>query len=184
GLEGAPFEIEASHSGMNDEVWAAQATVHYLLPGTEYTEKERIRVTWYHGGLQPSLAGSHVPEKYALPNSGSLIIGTEGTLVLPHVGEPIFYPEENYPQGSIEVAEDLNHYHGFVDGCISGKQPSDGFDYAGPLSEVVLLGNIAQRFRGETLKWDAKAMRFTNNDAANAFVSKHYRPGWEINAVA
>ena len=182
-MAGAPIEIKAEHTGMNDEVWPAQSTVNYLFPGTEYTEKERIRITWYNGGLQPAQAGSHVPETTALPKSGSLIIGEMGTLVLPHVDEPRFYPEENYPQGSIEVADDLNHYHGFVNGCISGRQPSDGFDYGGPLTEAVQLGNIASRFKGETLNWDAEKLRVTNLKAANKFVSRKYRRGWEIKAV-
>lgn len=129
-LKGAPIEIKAEHTGMNAEEWPTQATVYYLFPGSQYTDKDEIRITWYNGGLRPSVGGSHVPKDLALPKSGSLIIGESGTLVLPHVGAPRFYPEEKFPEGSIEIAEDLNHYHGFVDGCISGKQPSDGFDYA------------------------------------------------------
>jgi hypothetical protein len=105
-------------------------------------------------------------------------------LVLPHVDEPRFYPEENYPAGSIEIADDLNHYHGFVDGCISGRQPSDGFDYGGPLTEAVQLGNIAIRFQGETLKWDAKSLRITNIEEANKYISRKYRKGWKIKVVS
>lgn len=179
-LKGHPLEIKAEHTGMNNEVWPAQATVHYLFPGTAFTERERIRITWYHGGLQPPTAGSHVSGNTALPKSGSLIIGETGTMVLPHYQEPRLYPQKKYPEGSIEVAEDLNHYHGFLDGCLSGKQPSDGFDYAGPLTEAVQLGNVAQRLKGRTLLWDAKALRFTNNNEANHFVSKPYRRGWKI----
>ena len=41
------------------------------------------------------------------------------------------------------------------------------FDYAGPLSEVVVLGNIALLHPGATLEWDAKNMKITNNEAAN-----------------
>ena len=78
----------------------------------------------------------------------------------------------------------MNHYHGFVDGCISGKQPSDGFDYAGPLTEAVLLGNIAQRFEGETLLWEPKSMTFKNQQEANKYVSRNYRSGWKIKAVS
>lgn len=181
---GGPVEIKAEHTGMNDEVWPAQSTVHYLFPGTEYTEKEMLRITWYNGGLRPSQVGSHVPETTELPSSGSLIVGETGTLVLPHYKEPIVYPLKNYPKGSIETADDLNHYHGFVDGCLSGKQPSDGFDYGGPLTEAVQLGNIASRFPSETLKWDAKKLQFKNQDAANEFVSRKYRTGWEIESVS
>jgi len=183
-LKGAPIEIKAEHTGMNDEVWPAQSTVYYLFPGSEYTDKDKIRITWYNGGLSPSNGGSHVPKDIALPKSGSLIIGESGTLVLPHVDAPRFYPAEKFPEGSVDVAKDLNHYHGFVDGCISGIQPSDGFDYAGPLTEAVLLGNIAQRFEDETLLWEPKSMIFKNRPEANKYVSRNYRSGWEIKAVS
>jgi len=183
-IKGGPLEIMAEHTGMNDEVWPAQATVNYLFPGTHLTEKEKIRITWYNGGLKPKDGSSHVPKGIALPDNGSLIIGEEGTVVLPHYKEPVVYPKEKYPQGSIKIAEDLNHYHGFVDGCLSGKQPSDGFDYAGPLTEAVQLGNIAQRFPKKTLNWDYDSLRFTNHEAANQFVSRKYRKGWGIKAVS
>ena len=84
---------------------------------------------------------------------------------------------------ALEIAKDLNHYHGFVDGCLTGKQPSDGFDYAGPLTEAVQLGNIAQRFPKKTLHWDYDSLQFTNHEAANQFVSREYRKGWDIKAV-
>lgn len=178
-----PFEIKAEHTGMNDEVWPAQSTVHYLFPGTEYTEKDKIRITWYNGGLKPSTAGTHISEMTALPSSGSLFLGETGTLVLPHFRKPLLYPEANYPEGSIEIADDLNHYHGFVDGCLSGHQPSDGFDYGGPLTEAVQLGNIASRFPDETLQWNSETLSFTNFDEASHFVSKTYRKGWKIKPV-
>ena len=184
GIHRGPVEIRAEHTGMNDEVWPAQATVHYLLPGSEYTEKEMLRVTWYHGGLRPPVGGSHIPETTALPKSGSLIIGEFGSMVLPHYDVPRLYPEARYAPEALTIAEDKNHYHGFIDGCLSGRQPSDGFDYAGPLTETVQLGNIAQRFQRETLKWDSEHLRFTNSEDANQFVTREYRKGWNIEPVS
>jgi hypothetical protein len=63
---------------------------------------------------------------------------------------------------------------------MSGKQTSDGFHYAGPLSETVALGNIATRFPKKTLEWDPTALRITNLPEANRFITKSYRKGWEI----
>lgn len=101
-------------------------------------------------------------------------------MVLPHVGAPSLYPEANYPD-KIEMEENLDHYHGFIDGCLSGKQPSDGFDYAGPLTETVLLGNIAVRHRDEELSWDAPAMKLTTkNGDVSKFLQKEYREGWSL----
>jgi len=174
----APISFEADHSGMNDEVWPAQTTVKYVFPGTEWTTSGNLQITWYDGGRLPNTNGSHLPAGTALPSSGSLFIGEKGSLVLPHVGAPVAYPE-----AKLEEADGPNHYHGWVDGCLSGTQPSDGFDYGGPLTEAVLLGNIAVRYRGQKLTWDAEAMKITNHEEANQWLKREYRRGWEIEPV-
>lgn len=171
----APLTFTADHTGMNNEVWPAQTTVEYLFPGTELTAEDQLRITWYDGGRLPSIGGSHLPANEGLPRSGSLFIGETGSLVLPHVGQPKLYVE-----GTLEEADNQNHYHGWVDGCLSGKQPSDGFDYGGLLTEAVLLGNIAVRYRGTKLEWDANAMKITNHAEANQWLTREYRDGWKI----
>jgi len=182
-INGAPKNFKASHTGMNDEVWPAQTTVDYTFPGTEFTTGDSLAITWYDGGRLPSVRGSHVPGTTALPSSGSLFIGEKGSMVMPHVGPPRLYPMETFASKKIEAAEGLNHYHGFVDGCLTGEQPTDGFDYAAPLTEAVLLGNIAVRFPGQTLEWDSQKLNITNLDAANKWLTRDYRTGWEIESV-
>lgn len=168
------------HTGINKHTWPAQNTVAYTFPGNKYTASDDLSITWYDGGRRPSTRGTHIPANSAIPNSGSIFHGTEGTMVLPHVGAPKLYPEQNYPE-KIEMLESLDHYHGFIDGCLSGKQPSDGFDYTGPLTEAVLLGNIAVRHREQTLTWDAKAMKLTSPQGdVSQFLTREYRDGWEI----
>jgi hypothetical protein len=54
------------------------------------------------------------------------------------------------------------------------------FDYSGSLIEHNLLGNVAHR-AGQTLDWDAKNFRITNDEAANKLLTKEYRKGWEVN---
>lgn len=183
-ISGAPRELTADHTGMNDEVWPAQTSVKYTFPGTEYTTGRSLSISWDDGGRLPSVRGSHVPATTALPSSGSLFIGEEGSLVLPHYRTPLLYPLDKFAEKKIEPAENLDHYHGWVDGCVSGVQPSDGFDYAGPLTEAVLLGNIAVRYRGQKLQWDADALQVTNLPDANQWVNRDYRKGWEIAPVA
>ena len=60
------------------------------------------------------------------------------------------------------------------------KKPTANFDYAGPLTEAVLLGCLASIFPNQTLEWNAEKMVFTNSEAATKFVKRSYRPGWEI----
>lgn len=177
-IDGAPIELTADHTGINDEVWPAQTTVKYVFPGTEFTTAGKLPITWYDGGRLPSTKGLGLPQREALPKSGSVFVGDKATLVLPHVGPPSVSTGQSLAQ-----VEGANHYHGWVDGIISGKQPSDGFDYGGPLTEAVLLGNIAVRFRGTKLEWNDKALQITNHDQANDWLRRDYRDGWEIEAV-
>ena len=178
----APTTLKSDHIGMNDEVWPAQTHVDYTFPGTPYTASDKLSISWDDGGKLPKVSGSHVPATAALPGSGSLFIGETGSLVLPHVGEMRLYPEEKYADNLPEPLESLNHYHGWVDGCLSGTQPSDGFDYGGRLTEAVLLGNIGVRYRGELLHWDDAALSITNHDQANRYLTRNYRDGWQIAA--
>ncbi len=176
-ITAAPTELVADHTGMNDETWPAQTTVNYTFPGNSRTV-DPLKITWYDGGRLPNTKGSHLPATEGLPRSGSLFIGEEGSLVVPHVGAPRIYPQRDF-----EAMDNRNHYHGWLDGIRSGEQPSDGFEYAGPLTEAVLLGNIAVRYRGQKLLWDAEAMRIPNLVEANSWLWRDYRDGWEIAPV-
>ena len=57
------------------------------------------------------------------------------------------------------------------------------FAYAGPLTEMVLLGCLATRFPKTTLQWDAAKLKVTNEEKANQFVRKTYRKGWEVEGL-
>jgi len=183
-IKGDPLTIKAKHSGMNDEVWPAQETLNYLFPGTEYTAGKTIKINWYDGGLLPDLKHAKLTGNQRLPRMGSIFVGEKGALVLPLYGPPALNPSSKYANYKIEAEESLNHYHGWVDGCLSGKQPSDGFEYAGNLTEAVQLGNVAVRFPKEELQWDAEKFEITNKPEANSYLTRKYREGWEIKPVA
>ena len=55
---------------------------------------------------------------------------------------------------------------------------SANFAYAGPLTESVIIGNVAAHFPGETLKFDAKSLSFPGKPEANQYLSRSYRDGW------
>jgi len=89
-------------------------------------------------------------------------------------------------------AED-GHYTQWVDACLAGYgkiELSSPFEYAGPFTEAVLMGNLAIRSYGmkndkgypgrKKLLWDAKNMKITNFDEANQFVKREYRSGWSL----
>lgn len=73
-----------------------------------------------------------------------------------------------------------NHQWDWIEAIRTGRQAGSNFGYGGPLTQVALLGAIAIRFPGKTLKWDNATALFTNNEAANAYVAPAYRPGWSL----
>ena len=76
---------------------------------------------------------------------------------------------------------DRDHYGEFIDVVLGGgkQKCSANFDYAGPLTESVIIGNVAARFPGETLRFDAKALRFPGKPEANQYLSRTYRNDWK-----
>lgn len=179
----APLTIRAEHSGTNREVWPGPERVHYVFPGTSWTLPQ-IDVTWYDGKLQPPHELSQMPPELKLPGGGSLIIGELGNMVLPHVAGPRMYPKEKFAAYTYpKDVQGLEHRHVWVDHIFEGKKTSDGFHYAGPLAETVQLGNVAARFPGQTLAWEAASMKFAGNPEAEKLLTKEYRKGFEVAAA-
>ncbi|MBL9212068.1 MAG: Gfo/Idh/MocA family oxidoreductase [Opitutaceae bacterium] len=193
----APLSVGADNTGINRHVWPTSEAVRYVFPGTEFTAGPTINVTWTDGGLRPNRKLAQMPDNVDLPGSGSLFIGEKGNMVLPHVGGPRLYPAENFPGFAYpKDIKGLNHYHRWVDAILDGAKTTDGFDYAGWLSEAAQLGNVATRLpkrpvnsRGKlsvtpeelnVLEWDAAKLQFKNSPEGNALLTRTYRKGWEV----
>jgi hypothetical protein len=112
-----------------------------------------------------------------------VVIGTDGLIVLPHGAPDAFVLPESKMTAvpKVELA-DRNHYHEFVDAVLGGGKGrcSAGFDYAGPLTESVLIGNVAAYFPDETLAFDARALSFPKRPEANRHLTREYRQGWRV----
>jgi hypothetical protein len=119
-----------------------------------------------------------------IPGQGSIFVGTKGVMLLPHVAPPVLYPEEQFRSFSMPQTESVNHYHQFVDAVLGIGKTSTPFDYAGPLTESVLLGPIATRFPQTTLEWNAAKLKFTNSAEASHFVRRTYRSGWKVKGLS
>ena len=154
--------------------------VRYEFPGTPYTT-ESLRWVWYDGAnAPPSASELKLPAEMALPGQGALFVGEEGWMLLPHVEEPILFPEARFRDVQRPEIEPLDHYHQWVDACLGNTHTSAHFGYAGRLTEALLLGVVANRFPDQPLMWDADEMRVTNLDAANALLRRTYRSGFEV----
>lgn len=181
---GAPLTVTAQTECVSDEVWPAWTEASYVFPGTKLTVGKTIAATWRDGGKQPAVETSpHLPKDFKMPGSGSMVIGEDGTLIIPHVGEPKLYPLEKFDKYPVPELETINHYHQFVEAALGNGGTGSNFDYAGPLTEAVLLANIAGRFPGQTLEWDAKKLKVTNHKEANAYIRRRYRRGWKVRGL-
>ena len=179
----APNSILAEHEGFNPELWPGPETVTYVFPATKYTSGETIKVVWRDGGRKPPRELAHLPDGVELPGGGSLFIGEGATMVLPHIGMPQLYRQSKSVEFKPVDVKGLNHWHVWVDAIQSNTKTSDGFHYAGPLTETVQLGNIAALHPEQKLEWDAKSLRITNAAEANSLLTKKYRNGFAVEAI-
>ena len=176
----APISVRSEGPAPNDYNWSINAVIHYVFPGTPYTADKTVNVTWYDGDMRPpqeiqALLGKGVN----LPDQGSIFVGTKGIMLLPHVARPQLLPVENYKDFKFPELEPQNHWQQFVEAVRGNGKTSANFDYAGALTETVLLGGVATRFPHKTLEWNAKKLKFTNAKQANHFLRREYRKGWE-----
>lgn len=154
--------------------------VEYEFPETKYTTTSMLW-TWFDGASSPPRQEAlNLPEGAALPDQGSLFVGEGGQMLLPHVEEPMLFPQEKFKDYTPPVIEDGNHYYQWVDACMGKGKTSASFSYGGRLTEALLLGVVANRFPGKKLTWDAELLKVTNLPEANALLKREYRSGFEV----
>jgi hypothetical protein len=179
----APTSIRAEAPPINKETWTSSATVYYEFPGTRHTAGSSIRVTWYDGEeLRPPRDVLGIPESslQKLPGAGSVLIGEKGSLLVPHVAMPKLLPEEKFADVAMPEVPKRDHYVSWADACRGEDKTTSHFGYAGPLTEAVLLGTIAIRLPGQTLRWSSAEMKIAGSSEANSLLTKRYRKGWEL----
>lgn len=181
GLElGAPSLVWYEGPTPKPETFPKSETIHYEFPGTKYTAGDKVRMTWYDGGLLPDAALAPLPAGAKMPSNGILIIGEKGVILNEHGGGPQLLPKEKFADYKLPELESRDHYLQWTNAIRGEGKTTSHFDYAGPLTETVLLGTIASRFPNQQLTWDSSNLRFTNNSQANNFVRQPYRKGWEV----
>ena len=170
-----PSRIHATATRVFEETAPLASIVTYDFPAREGMPP--VRVVWYDGGLRPpcpqELSGQPLPE------DGVLYVGERGKMLR----SKILTPER--AQKFADVPKTLERRPGtwgeWLIACRGGEAAGCNFELAGPLTEFVLLGNIAIR-TGVSLEWDAALSRFRDNDAANRLLHQEYRSGWTLDA--
>jgi len=174
-----PTSIEATPGPFNDQTYPQATVVKWEFPARG--DLPPVTVTWCDGANRPDRPEALEPGR-SLPGQGGLYYGDKGVILAPHMSNPHLIPAAKMRE--IDAPEPflgrgVNHYQDWIRACKGGPKPSANFDYSGPLSEAILLGNVAAR-AGAKIEWDAANLTITNNDQANAWLRRKYRDGWTL----
>ena len=214
-----PTDAECSVASVFSKMWNADynpegcppssfITLHFA-PTTKNDTK--LELTWSDGGIRPAHP-EIIPENMDIGGTdsanGVLMIGEKGIISTnindssPMMPKLFLYDgtQEFGPNAADVVESEYGHQRKWVEACKAGfnsaehKALTSSFDYAGPMTETVLMGNLAIRsynlrkevngkmqFYGRRkLLWDGANMKITNFEDANQFVGREYRKGWEM----
>jgi predicted dehydrogenase len=189
---GLPVSVEAEvepdwaeHPERRVETFPRWQIVKYLYSGTDLTAGDTLKITWSDGGKYPAKELRAHIEGAKWPAEGALVLGENGAMMLEHMAGPRLYPRERFAGVRPPELAPQQHYHQFIDAILGkdGGKTHTPFPYGARLTETVLMGTVALRFPGQKLAWDAAAMAFPEGAAANRFLRRTYRKGWEIEGL-
>jgi len=194
---GTAIRVQAECSRLNRLSFPRWERVRWEIPPRK--DMPPVTVTWHHGpeyapGTRELIHGKLRPfgvEKAEeadglMKNAGTLIVGSEGALVADdHSMHVTALPGEKF--GKIQsgrperIPDSRGIYRDWIDACRGGKPHIlASFDNGGPLSEMLMLGNIATQFPGETLSYDPAAGQVAGHAEAQKKLGFKYREGWQI----
>lgn len=175
-----PVSCKAESSGIvENETYPKYSVINFQFP--QRGKLPPCKMVWYDGGKRPKRSLLHGKPR---ASSGSLLIGTKGSLYSPNDYGSKYYllPEDKFeglkkPEPTLPRSP--GHFTEFAIACKGGPKAMSNFDYAGRLTETILLGNLALRSDKE-IQWDSKSMTVTNDPEVNKVVRRDYRKGFGI----
>ncbi|TAN38256.1 MAG: gfo/Idh/MocA family oxidoreductase [Verrucomicrobia bacterium] len=203
---GYATEVEAQVEGAAKETYPKMSKVRFQFPARPNPVKPGVLLPpltlwWYDGGWKPEdqliedvttlrgetpIAGCYfVGEKGRLFSAGDY--GDGNTMRLNNEGKLRSVKKHETCKNVPEVlprlkGQDTDHYQEWVDACLAGKpeRPFSRFEIAAYLTEIILIGCIAQRLPGKKIQWDGPNMRSPNTPEVAPLVRGPYRPGWTV----
>ncbi len=181
-----PTSVQATSTLINQETYPLGSMVRYEFPKREEMPRVSmppISLIWYDGGLRP-MRFPELEDGENMGVSGTLFVGDKGKIL----GNKI-YPKslrESYKPPTPFIPSSPGHYMEWILACKGGEPAGSNFDWGGPLTETVLLGNIPlrkelrEKLNNQTLNFDSDKLNFLNLPEANNFFHYEYRKGWTL----
>jgi len=205
-----PISVQATTSGHNMETYPAWSVITFQFG--ERNGRPPLKFMWYDGGRRPEITEYQEAETVALGRSGDrannlrgtlksgcFVLGDKGWLLAPgdYAGSGIFMRQEELPK--VEFQRSPGHFQEFVNAIKGEGQAMSNFpDYAGPLAETVLLGNLAvwaaagsqdpgareeqkvKGVQGKKIEWDAKNLTAKNAPEVAHIIKPEFHNGYHL----
>jgi predicted dehydrogenase len=171
-----PVSVQAETPGHNRDSYPKWSIIRYEFKATD--RRPALTLTWYDGGKRPprDLLDGKEPE-----SSGALIIGEKGSLYSPGDSGNNRVLLGGATETEVTYPQSPGHFEEWVRAIRGGEPAMSNFpDYASPLTETVLLGNLAVWADGKKIEWNARRLRARNAPEVRHIIRREYRDGWKV----
>jgi predicted dehydrogenase len=180
----APTSVCASSTPVFEETLPSASVVHYEFPGRG-PSLPPVGLHWYDGGILPPRPDELEDGRELNKEDGILLVGDRGKMLVEGWGgaSPRLIPETRMKEYTLPpktLARSAGHHREWINACKAGTPTESNFQFAGPLTETLLVGVISVRLGGRKLNWNPGAMKFENDDEANRLLHYSYRDGWSL----
>jgi predicted dehydrogenase len=180
---GAPTCVYGSSTPLFPESVPSASVIHYEFPARG--DLPAVKMHWYDGGMLPPRPEELAEERELKRFDGIIFVGDKGKMLVEGWGgeRPRLLPEsrnKEYKRPPKTLPRSIGHYKEWLQACRTGSPTESNFDFAGPLTETVLLGTVCIRNGGDKIVWDSANLKITNDDEANRFLHQEYREGWTM----
>jgi predicted dehydrogenase len=171
-----PTSIEAQSSGHNKDTYPKWSTIRFEFPAT--STRPAVTLFWYDGGKRPEPEVTEGIEK--VKSSGCLVVGEKGRLYTPDDYGAAYQLLGGATEPKVEFPKSPGHFAEFVRAIKGGEPAMSNFpNYASPLTETILLGNLAV-WAGKRVEWDAAALKAVNCPEVEPIIRPSYREGYTL----
>jgi predicted dehydrogenase len=170
-----PTSVVAETSEVNEETYPKWSIIKFEFPAND--KRGPVTLNWYDGGKKP---GDDLFDGIKGKQSGAVVVGDQGKLFSPDDYGATFQLSEGLKAPEVEYTKSPGHFTEWVEAIKGGPQAMSNFaEYAGPLTETILLGNLAVK-AGKKVEWDAKNLKALNAPEVESVVHPQFREGYVL----